>query len=196
MPLMKRVIAAALAAAIAVGAGWYIVSRDSGGTDPGEAKRTQPQLPDIGISAPDFVSRFNETSGSDPLDFELGEPTWVHDDAINLDIASYSISDWSLVELYRNSQEQITAVYFVARPSDAEQRALFLNIATSVVATTMRVDREAASSVVRTDLNAENSDGGDLDQKIERFGLKFALTFKDAAYQLTVTNAKASTPRS
>lgn len=188
---MRRIAATALAVAVLLTAGWFVVARDSG-SNPGDAKQTQPDLPAIGPDGQEYLRRFNATSKSDPADFELGEPTWVHDDAINLDVASYPIGDWSLIELYRNPAQRITAIYVVARPTAAAEQALFLNIATSVIASVMQVERVTASEVL-SELKAESI--GELDEQVERDNVKFSLTRKAGASQLTVTNAKASAPR-
>lgn len=179
---MKRAIAPLLALVIAVGAIWYFGVRDD------SPKKT---LPPIGVSAPNFVEKFNATAKTDPLDFSLDPPNWVHDDAINLDVASYSISDWALIELYRNSNQQMTSVYVVARPSNEGERNLFLSMGTSVVATVLNVDRTGARSVLENDLKLGDPTVKSINEKIERLGLRFRMSLKDNAYQLTVTSAKA-----
>lgn len=179
---MKRAIAPLLALVIAVGAIWYFGVRDDSG------KKT---LPPIGVSAPSFVEKFNATAATDPLDFSLDPPTWVHDDAINLDVASYSISDWALIELYRNANEQMTSVYVVAKPSNDGERNLFLSIGTSVVTTVLNVPRDGAQSVLEKDLKIGDASLKTINEKIERLGLRFRMSLKDNAYQLTVTSAKA-----
>lgn len=177
---MKRAIAPLLALVIAVGAIWYFGVRD---TD------KKPSLPPIGVSAPNFLEKFNATAATDPLDFSLDPPTWVHDDAINLDVASYSISDWALIELYRNSNQQMTSVYVVAKPGDAGERNLFLSIGTSVLTTVLNVPRDGARSVLEKDLKVGDTTLKSINEKIERLGLRFRMSLKDNAYQLTVTKA-------
>jgi hypothetical protein len=194
MQVLKRAIAPVLVLVLAVGAIWYFGTRNND-KDENAAKQTQPSLPSIGVEAPTYLEEFNKTAATDPLDFSLDEPHWVHDDAINLDIASYSIGDWALVELYRNKSEEMTAVYVVARPTDAGQKNLFLSIGTSAIATALKINRDAASQILTNDLHANDATVQSLDKKIERLGLNFRLTLKDAAYQLTVTNAKASPPK-
>lgn len=192
MQSVRRIAATALAVAVLITAGWFFVGRDTGG-NAGDAKQTQPDLPAIGPDGQEYVKRFNATSKSDPADFELGDPTWVHDDAINLDVASYPIGDWSLIELYRNPAQRIAAIYVVARPAGAAEQKLFLNIATSVIASVLQVERDDASNVLLGGLKADAVT--DLDEKVERDGLRFSLTRKAGANQLTVTDAKASAPR-